>query len=277
VKRLVILGSRGMLGSMASRFFSRDLGYDQIRHDAPFHAADASDYLSSLNAVAPDVVLNCIGRIPQKAAAVTQLFEANSFLPLALRRGLDPRTILVHPSTDCVFRGDAPDGYRSDQLPNANDDYGLSKSLAELGLRERDAVFIVRTSIIGPEPGGGGSGLMGWFLSQPTGGHIRGYANHYWNGITTLDWCRFVHEHLLQPHAHAPARFGLHQIGQRAPVSKYALLMLLRGATGVDVRIDEYHCDTTVNKFLHPEIVRDDIGIQIRDLLAFDRLAADWK
>ena len=274
MKRLVILGSRGMLGSMASRFFSRDLGYEQIRHDAPFHAAGASDYLSSLNALAPEVVLNCIGRIPQKAATATQLFEANSFLPLVLRRGLDPRTIVVHPSTDCVFRGEAADGYRANQLPDANDDYGLSKSLAELGLCERDAVFIVRTSIIGPEPGGGGSGLMGWFLSQPAGSRIRGYANHYWSGITTLDWCRFVHEHLLKPPAHAPARFGLYQIGQRAPVSKYTLLMLLQKATGADVCIDEYHCDTAVNKFLHPEIVRDDIGTQIRDLLAFDGLAA---
>lgn len=274
MKRLVILGSRGMLGSMASRFFSRDLGYEQILHDAPFHAADASQYLSSLNALAPEVVLNCIGRIPQKSATVTQLFEANSFLPLVLRHGLDPRTILVHPSTDCVFRGDAANGYRADQLPDANDDYGLSKSLAELGLRERDAVFIVRTSIIGPEPGGGGSGLMGWFLSQSSGSRIRGYANHYWNGVTTLDWCRFVHAHLLQPAPHAPARFGLHQIGLRHPVSKYALLMLLKEATGANVRIDEFYCDATVNKFLHPQIVRDDIETQIHDLVALERLAA---
>ena len=263
-----------MLGSMASRFFSQDRGYEQIRLDIPFCAADSAAYMSSLSALAPDIVLNCIGRIPQKAATPAQLFEANAFLPLALRGGLAPRTILVHPSTDCVFRGDAPEGYPADHMPDASDAYGLSKGLAELGLRDRDAVFIVRTSIIGPELGGGASGLMGWFLSHPAGSRVRGFANHYWNGITTLDWCRFVHEDLLNPADNRPARFGLYQIGQRMAVSKYELLRILKVATGADINVEEYYCESTVNKFLHPQIEREHIEAQLRDLLAFDRAAA---
>lgn len=274
MRRLVILGSRGMLGSMASRYFTTDLGYEQIQFDEPFNAVDASHYLSSLRAFGPDIVLNCVGRIPQKAAATIQLLEANTLLPLALRRDLDPRTILVHPSTDCVFRGDSEEGYRSDQMPDAGDAYGLSKALAELGLRGREAVFVVRTSIIGPERAGGASGLMGWFLSQPPGSRVRGYANHYWNGVTTLDWCRFVHGHLLQPPAGAPARFGLHQIGQRKPMSKFELLSLLQRTTGADIHVEEYRCETAVNKFLHPAIVRDDMECQLRELIAFDRQMA---
>lgn len=267
MRRVAILGSRGMLGSMALRYFSSAPSYEAIPFDNRFSLSSAADYLGALRHLQADVVLNCIGAIPQKNGTSTALYEANAMLPLLMARDLSDTTMLVHPSTDCVFRGDAADGYRSGDIPNANDDYGLSKAIAEFGLLGRRNVFVVRTSIIGPESTRPGYGLMAWFLGQQSGSTVKGYANHYWNGVTTLDWCRFVDSNLLQGRADS----GLYQIGQRHPLSKFKVLNLLKQAIEVDVDIVEFNCDRPMNKYLVPDHVRDTLEKQLQDLMLFDR------
>jgi dTDP-4-dehydrorhamnose reductase len=64
--------------------------------------------------------------------------------------------------------------------------YGKTKSLGESLL---PCVSNLRCSIIGPETKGFVS-LLDWFRRQPRGAQLNGFSNHYWNGITTLQFAR---------------------------------------------------------------------------------------
>ena len=58
-------------------------------------------------------------------------------------------------------------------------------------MKTKNNVKQIRTSIIGPELRNKVS-LMEWFFKQT--GNVTGYANHYWNGITTLEWAKQAHK-----------------------------------------------------------------------------------
>ena len=91
----------------------------------------------------------------------------------------------MHASSDGVFRPDVGD--RNAVEPgDATDDYGASKCAGERAVLDAGGL-VIRCSIVGPEvleP----QSLLGWLLRQE--GEIRGFTNHLWNGITTLEWAR---------------------------------------------------------------------------------------
>ncbi len=92
---------------------------------------------------------------------------------------------VIEPTTDCVFSGNKGEYVETD-FHDAIDVYGRTKSLGEVRAAH---VHNLRCSLIGPELKGHLS-LMAWFLGQPTNAQVDGYANHYWNGITTLQFAK---------------------------------------------------------------------------------------
>ena len=91
---------------------------------------------------------------------------------------------LIHPTTDCVYTGNKGD-YNEKDPYDVSDVYGMSKALGE-----PSNCTVVRTSIIGEEVNQGRS-LVEWVKSNKDG-NTNGYLNHYWNGVTCLQFGKIV-------------------------------------------------------------------------------------
>ena len=142
-----------------------------------------------------DVVINCIGAIKPRVDELGTLnaILVNSAFPIMLSdivRSL--RAKFIHFTTDCVYSGNKMNesgmfpafpkrgNYSETDIHDAQDIYGKTKSLGEPQL-----ATVIRTSIIGEEPGRKQRSLLQWVLDNE-GKSINGFANHYWNGVTCL-------------------------------------------------------------------------------------------
>ena len=99
-------------------------------------------------------------------------------------------------------------------------------------------VLNIRTSIIGPNPFKK-KGLLEWFLAQSDGAVIKGFTNHTWNGVTTLQFAQLCEKiigtdtfNILRSESHA-----LH-FAPNIPVTKYELLGLFQTVYSKNVRIE---------------------------------------
>jgi dTDP-4-dehydrorhamnose reductase len=165
----------------------------------------------------PDFVVNCTGL--KKADSTERLNEVNSHLPEVCARLLPPSVRLIHASSDAVFVPSKP--RRTDlDLPDAEDPYGLSKRTAEAALKS-DRCFVIRCSVIGPELATSRN-LLSWFLSERTA--VAGYMNHWWNGITTLEWASLCLQMIRGANWGSPT---ILQPGIWPPTTKYDLLCLV--------------------------------------------------
>ena len=259
-RRLVVLGHRGMLGHVAARYF-RERGCEVATTDARFDPGAPEPFLRDVAALAPDVVVNAIGLVKQRSADPGRLLELNAALPLLLRLSLPPHVTLVQPSTDCVFAG-TRGGYRVDERPDAMDAYGLSKALGE-SVASHPNTLVVRVSIIGLELGGGATGLLGWFLSHGDGAALRGFLDHRWNGLTTLEWCRVVDDALDQA---GGANGQLIQPGTERRWTKAEMLHLFADVWSRRVRIDDVPSGAAVDRSLEPTIRVRPLEDQLREL-----------
>jgi dTDP-4-dehydrorhamnose reductase len=190
MKKVIILGSTGMLGSMLLEYFVatkrykigasvRDVNFET---DNIFVFNPLFDYMEELPEA--DVYINAIGTIkPFMLNNMSDSIYLNSLFPRDLADWCEKRGFkLIHITTDCVFSG--KDGnHNEDSLHDALDDYGKSKSLGE-----PENCMVLRTSIIGPEVHKNAS-LIAWVQAQG-GKDINGFTNHLWNGITTLQYAR---------------------------------------------------------------------------------------
>ena len=259
--KLLVLGGSGMLGHQHVRRLSAafpdtwwtlrgrktdpDLapaawlsGSNAIEH------VDASDLARVETVVAelrPDVVVNSLGVIKQRAASHDAIpsISINSLLPhrlAKLAQGWGGR--VIHFSTDCVFSG-RRGGYSETDESDAQDLYGRSKFLGEIAYPN---ALTLRTSIIGRELRNHRS-LLDWFLSQ-RGKTVRGFRRHWWSGVTTL--------HLAEVVARGiecwPTLSGVYQLSS-GRISKYDLLLHLRDGLGITVEIepdDVPYCDRSL-------------------------------
>lgn len=205
-------------------------------------AADVDTVVRALAEVRPHAVVNCIGIIKQLRTAkdpITSL-SINSLWPHRLAnlcRAAGAR--LVHISTDCVFSG-RKGMYREDDVSDAEDLYGRTKFLGEVG---GDGCITLRTSIIGRELRTS-SGLVEWFLGN-RGGQVRGFRRAIYTGFTTRAMAGIVGD-VLEKHADLS---GLWQVAS-APINKCDLLELVNATYQVGVRIepfDAFVCDRSLD------------------------------
>ena len=187
-KKIIILGSKGMLGSQVLTYFKKK-NFLIKTFDKKFNKSNVNKYIKYLNKEKPSTIINCIGKIKQKKYSLTELYWSNSILIKKFSEFLNSKHTLIHPSTDCVFSGKNRYFYKKNKKLDATDNYGLSKIYAENNLKKRSNTLIIRTSIVGLEKKTK-KGLLSWFLSQNK--TVYGYSDHFWNGITTLKWCEFL-------------------------------------------------------------------------------------
>jgi dTDP-4-dehydrorhamnose reductase len=231
--RILILGISGMLGHMILKVLSQNHEHNLFAtysknfnskklsiENCNFYSFDAynpESLIPLLDSSRPDVVINCIGIIKQSNDGnnLTSLLQINSIFPRKLSmlcEAYDAR--LIHFSTDCVFSG-FKGMYKENDMPDAEDNYGISKYLGEPSAMNS---VCVRTSIIGHGLNGNSS-LIDWFLSQEF--DVPGYKNAIFSGLPTYEIGKIVSDYLLTNEI-----CGLIHIGGDS-ISKFDLLTLV--------------------------------------------------
>jgi dTDP-4-dehydrorhamnose reductase len=207
MKRVIVLGGSGMLGSMVTDVLSRssDLSLTATLRERGLAETCAQVFPSvnwvQFNASTDDAavidghdwVVNCIGITKplihdDNASEVERAIRVNSLFPqrLAVKaKEIGARVLQI--ATDCVYSG-AKGHYVETDPHDALDVYGKTKSLGET---VQPWVHNLRCSIIGPEPKDF-KFLLEWFIRQPRGAQVNGFTNHRWNGVTTYHFGRVV-------------------------------------------------------------------------------------
>lgn len=260
-KKIIVLGSNGMLGQMVIKYFEA-LEYSINVFNDRINEQNIFKVINSINEIEDSTVINCIGKIKQKSDDVFSLLWSNAILPMELSRSLKKSHFLIQPSTDCVFSGSKEERYCVNDFNDAEDVYGWSKSLGELALQHRVNSLIIRVSIIGPDYNSD-KGLLSWFLNLKEGSTINGFTNHLWNGITTLEWCKFIEEFILSK---ADYQLNTVQLGTDQIYSKYEMLNLFKTVFNKNIEINALTEGVKIQKCLVPNIIRKDLKSQLLDL-----------
>lgn len=197
--KVLILGNNGMLGHTTEKVFNSDKNIQVLSTSrSGWHATFQFDVLVDdiyklIKKVSPEYVINCIGtvkkRINEKSLhSIHEAIYTNALFPQQLSQACqDSGSRVIQIATDCVYNG-TKGSYTENELHDAGDIYGKTKSLGEVSA---EYFLNLRVSIIGPERGRSSS-LLEWFLNQQKGANLSGFANHYWNGVSTLHFARVV-------------------------------------------------------------------------------------
>lgn len=231
--RVIILGSNGMLGSMM-QFVGTTTSHEitsLVRND--FNAE--KDRVEKLDQwITNDCcIVNCIGAIPQRKCTNDVFHTLNTVFPRELADYCQSKSVpFIHISTNCVFDNKGSDYVETDTA-FTDEVYGLSKQKGE-----PPNAFTIRCSIIGPEKGTA-FGLMEWFLHA--GPCVKGYEDHYWNGITTLELSSIIFDYINKRNI-SPS---LVHYRSEETVSKYELLSYINTAFNQNKEIEPIHAGTT--------------------------------
>ncbi|MDP3192350.1 SDR family oxidoreductase [Rhodoferax sp.] len=245
--KVLVIGASGMIGSTVLRVMSEKKRWQvsgTVRNgDAkrffPDHIAERiikgvdvehPDALTKvLDAVRPDVVINCAGLTKHKPEAEDPLVSIpiNTLMPHRLA-GLCKLAgaRLIHVSTDCVFSGEQGN-YTEEDLADARDVYGKSKALGEVTYPH---TVTLRTSTIGHEFETK-YGLLEWFLSQE--GRCKGYKRAIFSGLPTSVFAEVVRDVVI-PNSELS---GLYHVAAQA-INKFDLLKLIAKAYDKEIEIE---------------------------------------
>lgn len=202
--RVLILGSTGMLGNILYKYLSlqKELIIATIdRKDYSVKCRDLQKLSNLIDEKNPDIIINCIGLIPQKEQKDDNSNNGKNYtlinsefpdiLSVILLRTLR-KCKLIHITTDCIYDGEKGN-YNENDVCNVDTDYGKSKYVGEMNIEKYDFDYIIiRTSIIGTELGNSKASLLEW-LGSNSNKSVDGYTNHYWNGVTTLELSKVIY------------------------------------------------------------------------------------
>jgi len=269
-REILVLGHRGMLGQMVQYYFQK-IGYQVNKVEQRYTKENHKAFIGEIKACQSPFIINCIGSIKQKTTDVGDLVWTNAILPLDLINEIGDNQILVQPTTDCVFSGVKGDFYSAEDYPDAADDYGWSKRLGEAALLNKKNALIIRVSIIGLDNSAEPKGLLGWFLNNEKGANLKGYKNHLWNGITTLEWCKQAEKLMTQLEGNTGR---IIQLGTSEFYSKFKMLQLFQEYFKTDFLIGGVELPDAVDRRLRPEILSISIQSQLRELLS---VQSEWR
>jgi dTDP-4-dehydrorhamnose reductase len=162
--RVLVTGACGLLGSAIVREFG-DCDLHPFSH-AQLDVSDESAVAAAMDAIAPDVVVNCaaFNDVDRAEVEAEAALRVNAFGVLALARAAE-RTgaAFVHYSTDFVFDGETDRPYAEEDRPNPRSVYGTSKLLGDWFAAEAPRGYVLRVeSLFGaPGPGAGRRGSLG--------------------------------------------------------------------------------------------------------------------
>jgi dTDP-4-dehydrorhamnose reductase len=259
VTKIGILGTTGMLGSTLARFLT-PLSVEVVELNRSGIATVAGNRAIAFDAVQGrpigellkkerfDFVVNAVGLIKQLINENSQedlriAYLINSDLPRDLNTFAKiSSTSIIQIGTDCVYSG-LEGNYSESSKFDCDDLYGLSKVSGEA---QSESLMTIRCSIIGHEVKSSIS-LMDWFLNQPISAEVRGYRNHFWNGVTSLTFARVVHG-IISKNAYSP---GTTHLVPKDQISKFELLQIFaKTFERDDIRITEFEAETAINRTL---------------------------
>ena len=233
MKKIVILGSTGMLGSSVSDVFLNNADKEVLcsYRTEGLSAGENSFYFDATttsldNIPECDYIINCIGIIkPFMLSNIQDSVYINSIFPHKLADFCKARkTKLIHITTDCVFVG-SQGRYHESSPHDCDDEYGKSKSLGE-----PKNCMVLRTSIIGEEIHKNAS-LIEWVKSN-AGKTINGFTNHVWNGITTKHYGEICNE-IIDNNLFCEDLFHLHS----NDITKFELLKLINERFSLNIKV----------------------------------------
>ena len=264
--RVIVLGKNGMLGSYVYKYL--DKKYDVI--GTTRKQIDAYSFKKKLlnppNFREGDVVINCIGLIKQRADITkAEYIAVNALFPNVVADYCENNGLkFIQISTDCVFDG-KEGAYDETSTHNAVDLYGISKSLGE-----PENATVVRTSIIGEEIKNKLS-LLEWVKSNE-GKEINGFTNHYWNGITCLQFAKIC-DMIIEKNLFWR---GVRHIYSPNKVSKYELVNLIAEIFNINVKVNRFEdaspCDRTLSSIYAPIIRIPELRGQLEELYQFSTI-----
>jgi len=225
---VVILGSRGMLGQAMVGHFSRSGARIVALSRSEFDIAKDpfEKVLPRLNEAT--AVVNCAGVIKPMIVKtpIEDVLRVNAIFPRNLARACAQRKIpLFQITTDCAYSG-RKGVYDENDLFDADDVYGMTKSAGE-----PPDCMILRTSIVGEENGQSRS-LLEWARSN-AGKEIKGFVNHRWNGMTTLELAKGIST-ILDRGLYQPRLF---HVFSPQVVTKAELMQMISNAYDLKLRV----------------------------------------
>lgn len=241
---IVVLGSRGLLGSWICTKYPKDvIGFSHKELDI----TDRFEIDKILTNINPDAVINAAGIVKSRTIDTDRMFEVNGYAPVTLSAVCDMKGIkLVHVSTDCVFSGNKGNYSELDE-PDCEDPYGNSKLFGEV---VHPPHLTVRTSFVGWFD----ISMRGLLADYAVNSRLRfpGYTNVMWNGLTS--WA--LADHLIEL-AYGRQTGLMHLFGQT--VSKYELLNTFKSVFSIQQELypaqAEKDRDMTLTSIRHDQPV----------------------
>jgi len=234
-KKVLVLGSTGMLGHQVVNYFLKFGDYNvvdiafrvKLRESTILLDVTNKEKLEKVIAeLTPNFIVNCVGVLIHGSSNVENAIYLNAYLPHQLKKiSKDIGAKLIHISTDCVFSG-ASGQYTEMSFRDGVGMYSKTKILGEV-IDNRN--LTLRTSIIGPELKGNGEGVFHWFMNQT--GSIRGYRKAIWSGVTTIELAKIVKQSIDLNIT------GLYHVTNNSSISKYDILHLFQRYTKKNISI----------------------------------------
>jgi len=259
MKRLLILGSTGMLGTaivasleqlpieLLKSSRNSQIQTNEVLFDA--EATNISDFFRANGNF--DYVINCIGTIKpyiddSNQIQVENAIRVNAVFPHELAKQSEIHGFkIIQIATDCVFSG-LKGEYSESDPHDPHDVYGKTKSLGEVNSSN---FMNIRCSIIGPENGRSTS-LWEWVANQPSGAEISGYLDHHWNGVTTKVFAEICRGIIENDNFVA----GTHHLVPADSVNKHDLVSMIAECIGRgDIRVNPVNTDLPVNRTIGTE------------------------
>jgi dTDP-4-dehydrorhamnose reductase len=268
--KILVLGGSGMLGHklvqvLKSRFdvwttfrgqflkYQNIEVFDGVQILENFEAERTEAAAKTIREVEPDVIVNAIGVVKQVSSSqnLIKTITINSIFPHQLAEiacHLKARLICI--STDCVFNGLRGD-YSEDDLTDATDVYGKSKSLGEVN---SENCLTLRTSIIGRELFTN-LGLTEWLLSN-RGKKVKGFCKAIYTGFPTVVLAGIMAD-IIENHLGLD---GIYHISSDK-INKFELLNLINHELEINAEIEPYS-DFVIDRSLDSTKYRNETGFQ---------------
>jgi dTDP-4-dehydrorhamnose reductase len=259
---VVILGSTGMIGSTLVKYFSElQIPLVEVNREgveiAPgskaiqFNASGGN--VKELVSSFPQntIFVNLIGVIRHKInlndeESIQNAKFVNSVFPKELAtqaERINGRVIQI--ATDCIYSGKVGK-YTEHSSADPIDVYGKTKFDGEY---KANNLLTLRVSVIGKEIRNHIE-LMDWVIDQLPNAELKGFANHLWNGITSLHFAKLVAS-LIAQNLFSPGTF---HIVPGNSISKFELVSLVaRLANRDDLVVLETQDTNAVNRTLSTE------------------------
>ncbi len=248
-KKIIVLGSSGMIGHMICKFIKKSNTYilhnlsGSRKFDAQTTIIDAQYFdkiKNYIKKIKPDFVINCIGiLINESNNNIKKSIYLNALFPHLLNElSFNLKFKLIHISTDCVYSGKKSEFYTELDEKDGLGNYSRTKGLGEIN---NDKNLTLRTSVIGPELKSDGEELFNWFMQQKK--VINGYSNVFWSGISTLELAKAV---LWAVENNIT---GLYNLTNGVKISKYNLLLIINKHSMKNIKINEFETSFSNKSF----------------------------